>query len=82
MGQALKWLAGRPDVGDRRMTYRGIAGMEVHLFTWRELAKDLRSTGFRIDEVLPIDAVRARPILAPWLAHGLRAGGWIVFLTR
>jgi SAM-dependent methyltransferase len=82
MGQALKWLARRPDLGDRRMTYRGIAGMEVHLFTWRELANDLRSAGFRIDEVLPIDAVRSRPIAAPWLAHGLRAGGWIVFLTR
>ena len=53
--------------------------MEVHLFTWRELAGDLRSAGFRIDEVLPIDAVHARPIAAPWLAHGLRAGGWIVF---
>ncbi len=82
MGQALKWLAGRSDVGDRRMTYRGIAGMEVHLFTWRELASDLRSTGFRIDEVLPIDAVRSRPIAAPWFGHGIRAGGWIVFLTR
>jgi SAM-dependent methyltransferase len=82
MGQALKRLAGRPDVGDRRMTYRGIAGMEVHLFTWRELSRDLRSAGFRIDEVLPIDPVRARPIVAPWLGHGLRAGGWIVFLVR
>ena len=82
MGQALKRLGGRPDVGDRRMTYRGIAGMEVHLFTWRELSRDIRSAGFRIDEVLPIDPVRARPIAAPWLGHGLRAGGWIVFLSR
>jgi ubiquinone/menaquinone biosynthesis C-methylase UbiE len=82
MGQALKRLAGRPGVGDRRMTYRGIAGMEVHLFTWRELSRDIRSAGFRIDEVVPIDAVEARPIAAPWLIHGLRAGGWIVFLSR
>jgi ubiquinone/menaquinone biosynthesis C-methylase UbiE len=82
MGQVLKWIARRPDVCDRRMTYRGIAGMEVHLFTWRGLSKDIRTAGFRIEEVLPIDAVRSRPIFAPWLGHGLRAGGWIVFLRR
>ena len=82
MAQALKALMGRADVGDRRMTYRGIAGMEVHLFTWRELSRDIRSAGFRIDEVLPIDAVRSRPIAAPWLGHSYRAGGWLVFLER
>jgi ubiquinone/menaquinone biosynthesis C-methylase UbiE len=82
MGQALKWIARRPGVGDRRMTYRGIPEMEVHLFTWRELSREIRRAGFRIDEVLPIDAVRSRPIGAPWLGHGLRAGGWIVFASR
>ncbi len=64
------------------MTYRGIANMEVHLFTWRELKRDLRAAGFRIDEVLPIDAVRAKPIVAPWLGHPIRAGGWIVYASR
>ncbi len=82
LGQAWRKLLGRPGIGDRRMLYRGIDGMEVHLFSWHELASDLRSVGFRIDEVLPIDAVAARPIAAPWLAHGLRAGGWIVFASR
>jgi ubiquinone/menaquinone biosynthesis C-methylase UbiE len=82
MGQGLKWLSRRAGVGDRRMTYRGIANMEVHLFTWSELSRDLRSAGFRIDEVLPIDAVKARPIVAPWLGHPIRAGGWIVFASR
>jgi ubiquinone/menaquinone biosynthesis C-methylase UbiE len=82
MGQGLKWIARRPGVGDRRMTYRGISGMEVHLFTWRELSREIRRAGFRIDEVLPIDAVKARSIAAPWLGHSLRAGGWIVFASR
>jgi SAM-dependent methyltransferase len=82
MGQGLKWLARRPGVGDRRMTYRGIANMEVHLFTWGELARDLKAVGFRIDEVLPIDAIRARPIAMPRLGHQIRAGGWIVFASR
>ncbi len=82
IGQGLKFLAGRPDVGDRRMTYRGIPAMEVHLFSWRGLAGEIRRAGFQIDEVLPIDAVRARPLAATKLGHGLRAGGWIVFASR
>jgi hypothetical protein len=88
--QGRLWLAGqvalaalrRPGFGDRRMTYRGIPGMEVHLYRWGELKRDLRSTGFRIDEVLAIDAVRALPISAPWLLPRFRAGGWIVFARR
>ena len=82
MSQVVKALLGRPDVGDRRMTYRGIPEMEVHLYRWGELRRDIQGTGFRIDEVLPIDEVHARPIAAPWLAHSIRAGGWIVFASR
>ena len=82
LGQAGRRLLGRRDVGDRRMTYRGIPGMEVHLYRWGELRRELRGAGFRIDEVVPIDAVHARPIAAPWLGHAIRAGGWIVFATR
>ena len=47
--------------------------MEVHLFRLPELRRDLESAGFRIDEVLPIDAVNARPIAAP-RAPGRRSG--------
>jgi len=82
LGQGIRSLLGRPDAGDRRMTYRGIPGMEVHLYTWRELRRELRAVGFRIDEVLPIDAVRAEPIDLPWLGHAIRAGGWLVFASR
>lgn len=88
--QGRRWLAGefgrrllkRPEAGDRRMTYRGVAGMAVHLFTWGELSGDLRAAGFRVDEVLPIDAIHARPIRWPRLARDLRAGGWLVFASR
>lgn len=80
--QAWQALLGHSDIGDRRMTYRGVPDMEVHLYRWRELKRELLGAGFRIDEVLPIDTVTARPIAAPRLWHGLRAGGWIVFATR
>lgn len=82
LGQAGALLRGSPNAGDRQMTYRGIPGMEVHLYRWGELRRDLRGAGFRIDEVLPIDTATAQPIPAPWFWPGLRAGGWIVFASR
>jgi SAM-dependent methyltransferase len=82
LGEGLKAILGRPGVGDRRMLYRGIPGMEVHLYRWGELRRELRGAGLRIDEVLPIDAVTSRRIAAPWLLPRLRAGGWIVFARR
>lgn len=81
-GQAIRAARGRAGLGDRRMTYRGVPGMEVHLYRWRELTRELRAAGFQIGEVLPLDAVTARPIPAPGLLPGLRAGGWIVFAQR
>jgi len=80
--QAVRALFHRGELGDRQMTYRGMAGMRVHLYRFSELKGELRAAGFRIDEVLPLDQVSAAPIAAPWFAHGLRAGGWIVFARR
>ncbi|WP_422930577.1 class I SAM-dependent methyltransferase [Singulisphaera sp. PoT] len=80
--QLVKHAQGAPDAGDRKMTYRGIPAMEVHLYRWGELKRDLRNAGLVIDDVLPIDAIQAQPIRLPWLAHSLRAGGWIVFASR
>ncbi len=80
--QGWRAVFARDELGERRMTYRGIPGMRVHLYRWGELKRELRSAGFRIDEVLPLDEVSAEPIPTPWLAHSLRAGGWIVFAKR
>src|SRR5262249_45056866 len=38
---AVKALTLRVELGDRRMDYRGINGMYVHLYRWRELQRDL-----------------------------------------
>ena len=76
LGRALRLQSG---VGDRRMTYRGIHGMEVHLYRWGELKRELRGAGFRIDEVIPLEDVSFAVISKPWLLHNFRAGGWIVF---
>ena len=68
--------------GDRRMTYRGIPNMEVHLYRWPELKRDFHSAGLRIEESLPIDTEHARPIPLDWLLPGLRAGGWLIFARK
>ena len=80
--QARHALFDRARLGDRRMSYRGIPGMKVHLYRWGELKRELRGAGFRIQEVLPLDEVSSAVIKAPWFAHSLRAGGWIVFAAR
>ena len=80
--QAWQALFQRANLGDRRMTYRGIAGMKVHLYRWGELKCELRGAGFKIHEVLPLDEVSSASIGAPWFVHSLRAGGWIVFAVR
>jgi hypothetical protein len=64
------------------MTYRGIHGMEVHLYRWGELKRELRGAGFRIDEVIPLEDVSFAVISKPWLLHSFRAGGWIVFARK
>ena len=81
LGQFGRGPRGQTDLGDRRMTYRGIPGMEVHLYRWGELRRELRDAGFRIDEVIPLDdaPIADRPPLA---APGIRAGGWIVFARK
>lgn len=80
--QVVPWVRRDPSLGDRRMTYRGIPNMEVHLYRWPELRRDLSDAGFRIDEVQAIDTVTAQPIARPWLARDLRAGGWFVLAAR
>lgn len=75
-------LRGGSNLGDRTMLYRGIPGMQVHLYRWPELKSELNDAGFRIVETLPIDAVTAEIIPRPWFLPGLRAGGWILFARR
>jgi SAM-dependent methyltransferase len=79
---AAKVLSRRDALGDRRMDYRGINGMYVHLYRLGELKRELRRAGFGIDQIIPLDEVSAARIPNPSLVPGLRAGGWIVFASR
>lgn len=81
-GQVMRSAAGNPGFGDRQMTYRGIPNMKVHLFRWGELRADVKGAGFTLEEVVPIDEISARPIGMPWLAHQVRAGGWLIIARK
>jgi len=80
--QAWRALADRAQLGDRRMDYRGISAMRVHLYRWSELKSELGGAGFRIRDVVALDEVSSAPIPMPWFLPGFRAGGWIVFADR
>jgi SAM-dependent methyltransferase len=82
IGQLSRALSGQSDFGDRRMTYRGIHCMEVHLYRWGELRREIRGAGFRIEEVIPLEDATYQPISRLWLLHRFRAGGWIVFVRK
>ena len=82
LGQGVRRIFRRAGGGDRTMTYRGVAGMTVHLFTWRELRSAISGSGLVIDEALPIDAIAAEPIARPGLLPSIRAGGWLVQATK
>ncbi len=75
-------LSGSESAGDQLMNYRGIPAMEVHLYRWSEIKRDLRRAGLRIEETVAIEEVMARPIAHPWFLPSLRAGGWIIFCRR
>jgi SAM-dependent methyltransferase len=82
LGHLRRVLFERGSLGDRGMTYRGIPSMQVHLYRWGELTRELRRAGFQIHEVIPLDEVSAARLPAPRFLHEIRAGGWIVFATR
>lgn len=85
--QGRRWLAHNAlrldrragmEPGDKVYAYRGIPQMRLHLFTWGELKRLLRSTGFAIETTIPLDVQRQRELPAPWLFGRVRANGWIV----
>ncbi len=75
-------LLRQTELGDRQMSYRGIASMRVHLYRWGEFKRELRTAGFRIEEVLPLEDISYEMLPVPWFAHQWRAGGWIIFASR
>lgn len=85
-GQGLRWmladlfrrLTGNQESGNRGADYRGIPGIHIHLFTFRELHKLLTRTGFEIVDVVPLDAESAKPLSNTVWNRLFHAGGWLI----
>ena len=75
-------LIRRPDAADRRMTYRGIPNLAVHLYRWGELRRELAAAGFVVEHAEPIHETTAATIPLPRLFPSFRAGGWVVRARR
>jgi len=66
------------EAGDKHFPYRGLPSMYLHVFRRGEIADTLRRAGFRVEQIIPLDTRRHRPLRMPWLLTQLRANGWIV----
>ncbi len=76
--QLSAWLGSELEAGDKVYDYRGIPNMRLHVFTRRELCRDLRKAGLEIQRVVPLDTARRHALSHPWWLGRLRANGWIV----
>ena len=81
-----RWLLGhlpavlrdrRIELGDKCFRYRDIPQMFLHTFTQRELLHALGRAGFRVEELIPLNRSRQRPLAWRWFFGRFRANGWI-----
>lgn len=65
------------ELGDRTYSYRGLADMFLHTFSLRELRSDLKASGWRIEQIIPLSITGGEILDRPQWLPGLRAGGFI-----
>ncbi|MFO0948638.1 MAG: class I SAM-dependent methyltransferase [Planctomycetota bacterium] len=85
--QGRRWLLadlfrqcrGGKDAGDKVMAnYRGIPNVRIHLFSLREIRRELAVAGFRLVEALPLAPSRDGVLRHSWCMGGWRANGWLL----
>jgi SAM-dependent methyltransferase len=66
------------DFGDRVYPYRGVPNMFLHIYSRRELQRDMQAAGWRCDRWLWLDQQSSGPLRHRWWIPRVRAGGWVV----
>lgn len=66
------------ELGDKQQTIHGVPHVLLHLFTRRQLQRELRDSGWKIAELIPLSCEHRQRLAASWLFPGVRANGWIV----
>ncbi len=64
------------EFGDRVYSYRRLPNMFLHIYSRRELLRDLRSAGFQHIHIHPINSTGDQLLRHPRLLTNLRAGGF------
>ena len=67
----------RVELGDKYFHYRDVPRMFLHTFTRGELLRALGRAGLGVEELIPLDASRQRPLARGWFFGSFRANGWI-----
>jgi SAM-dependent methyltransferase len=73
---------GTHEAGDKFFPYRGIQEMFLHVYTRDEFTAELRTAGFQVRELIPLDTAKRHELPHPWLFGKLRANGWIAVCER
>ena len=68
--------------GDKYFDAWGVANIHLHVYTRRELRRELTAAGFEIVESVPLAIDGGRRLTAAWWFENLRAGGWIVVCRK
>ncbi|QDV21740.1 class I SAM-dependent DNA methyltransferase [Aureliella helgolandensis] len=70
------------EFGDRVYAYRGLPAMFLHIYSKRELLKDLRIAGFQRTTLLPISPAGDKLLPRSPLVLGVRTGGFFAVAYR
>ena len=78
VGNYIRARLGRAEIGDKYIsTYRGIAGMYIHVFSRAEIVQLLRECGFIVQEIIALNSRRNGPLKQRWF-RDLRANGFLI----
>lgn len=67
--------------GDRNYVYRGLPQMFLHIFSYGELLRELRQSGFKIEKVYALNRSSSGLLKWPKTFQSIRAGGLIAIAT-
>ncbi|HUP80246.1 MAG TPA: class I SAM-dependent methyltransferase, partial [Pirellula sp.] len=78
------WIRGKRDptweLGDSIYGYRGLPSMFLHIFSERELRRDLKASGLVIERFYRLNRQSSEMLTGSWFPH-LRSGGFLVVCT-
>ncbi len=70
------------EFGDRVYSYRRLPNMFLHIYSRRELLRDLRAAGFKNIRITPINSTGEQLLTHPRLLPNFRAGGFFAMAEK